>query len=717
MDYEARKKDGKVLFVIHKKNKTPDNNTNDEIRKSDRDLLNRNVFHKIKGPGIITADDGLNLSITFADASILTYEYPSDNFFEDCAFTRINTVKLTGTTTTLKPKKNYDEENELERFQAFLKKEKIDSEVKEMSIKEDFYHTCIWGFKLKDGEYTPVQDWMDFFIRISRYLYKKDKRIFLDIVVNQCPMKNNETPYFSKGNPSRKWFGGNYYLIIKSARIYIEQHISAREAVGFLRYCQDEYEFTTDDIKLYIGSRFKKRPIENKLEKESTSVEKNKTRPIFKIHSGFGEFLIETTIKSNTSYSYKENSELSFNEQLSRIENLNFKMWNAYKRDIIDPSIKELWYSKKDQEFKFTCDFMANARGIEKKLNNDLLKEDYASCWFNHIKVKDFRNSCITEIVWAIGLSNTGTIDFLGTWEQTHKIHNDKKLETEIINDLLNDVFYYLKKRGLKKTSLLIFNSNYDKAEFFKVSNRWNVSTFYLAGEFGKVLLEENFNNCKEILDKYLGSFFKEKIRIFSSEKNFDYFKSYIELAKKLDESFKHIYDGCLELSMTSALEIFNSRNKDSINELRYIGECIENTCNLYNRKTRNEFFSELEPLIYSFSVNKDYWRDDNNFENDVYSKIEYKLFSSSRCFYYSKKDSTPCNYTYIEDTGCKIILSKKDNNLQAEYVGVNTNRILTFIKAGSSYNILLNNRHVDFLDTYIKNSSITVYMNEITII
>ena len=62
-----------------------------------------------------------------------------------------------------------------------------------MSIKEDFYNTCIWGYKVKDSDYIPVQDWMDFFKQISIYLFKLDKKIFLNMIRNECPDKNNKT--------------------------------------------------------------------------------------------------------------------------------------------------------------------------------------------------------------------------------------------------------------------------------------------------------------------------------------------------------------------------------------------------------------------------------------------------------------------------------------------------------------------------------------------
>lgn len=224
-----------------------------------RDLLNKNIFHKIKGPGIIIKDDGENITISFPDSSILNYRYPSENFFDDCAFTRINSIKLTGNTTSKKIQK-IEEDNELEKFQAFLKKEKIDSEVKEMSIKEDFYNTCIWGFKVKDSDYIPVQDWMDFFIQISIYLFRLDKKIFLNMIKNECPDKNNRTPYYSINEPCFNWYYGTGYRIIKKPPIFIEPHISAREAVGLIRYCQDDYDLDDNDIKIYIGPRFKKRP-------------------------------------------------------------------------------------------------------------------------------------------------------------------------------------------------------------------------------------------------------------------------------------------------------------------------------------------------------------------------------------------------------------------------------------------------------------------------
>lgn len=247
----------KPTFIIHKKNKENKSNNNTNLS---RELIGKNVFQKQKGSGVITKDSGEIITISFSDRSTLHYEYPSEKFFEECAFTRIHTVSLTGTISGTKPKKIQDDDNDLKRFQTFLKKQKVKDEVKEMSLNDNFYNTCIWGYRFKNGDYVPVQNWMDFFIQISKYLYKKNPKIFIDVLITNGPDKNNHTPYYSLRYPSYKWYGVNCFEIINSKhKIFIEQHITANEAIGVLRYCQEEYEIDDDDIKFYIGPRFKKR--------------------------------------------------------------------------------------------------------------------------------------------------------------------------------------------------------------------------------------------------------------------------------------------------------------------------------------------------------------------------------------------------------------------------------------------------------------------------
>lgn len=119
------------------------------------------------------------------------------------------------------------------------------------NLTEDFKNTSPYAFSF-DGEKYLVDNWYEITIKVCEILYKKNSRLFCDIV-GSCAIKGRKNAYIAFANDyPAKSIGVPKPLL--DTNIVVEQRLSANQHMLVVKRLLDKFRITRTAINIYLES-------------------------------------------------------------------------------------------------------------------------------------------------------------------------------------------------------------------------------------------------------------------------------------------------------------------------------------------------------------------------------------------------------------------------------------------------------------------------------